>query len=367
MTQSLNALFSPETSPHTTDLQAFRFLTDSLFFYALPERSAPLSDNKTGEDELWTGYTPVRLSEDEQARFIALTHELRGHEGEFHAGLLASLSAGNNDREEASAGSLASSLRSGAKAAPPQKSDDEERLWQAMLILKLAEMYREKEREITKEFMAVSDKEAELFAAVRGEENPEEEETDEKDEETLRLLAAAKTLRSPSINLPRLAKAWGHLYLRDTKAAAIPLLATTHEDLQGLLAEAYGALSGRLPRQLARLVLPSQTHSPEAENLVKKFRDETGSFREHFNGVLVEIAASGSISTRQLEELQRTANGLNLAALPYLKKSPADKGLTFFAFEGTSLKDIFAWLCDAPSAEPRQSSAGSTGLLAVLS
>ncbi|MFA6464343.1 MAG: hypothetical protein WCT30_01220, partial [Desulfurivibrionaceae bacterium] len=94
-----------------------------------------------------TGYTPVQLSKEEESRFQSLSLELNGHEAEFHGGLLASLSAGYGDRDEASAGSLASSLRSGPKTAQPQKAE-EAILWQAMLLLRLAEMFREEEREI---------------------------------------------------------------------------------------------------------------------------------------------------------------------------------------------------------------------------
>ena len=112
MTQSLTALFSPETSPQPADLQPFRLLCDALFFYVLP--------GKAGEQEPGTGYTPVHLSGDEQTRFQSLARELKGHEAEFHGGLLASLSAGHGDRDEASAGSLASRLRSGKEAAKPQ-------------------------------------------------------------------------------------------------------------------------------------------------------------------------------------------------------------------------------------------------------
>ena len=357
MTQSLTALFSPETSPHPADLQPFRLLCDALFFYALP------SENTTqpGHEDSGTGYTPVRLSGEEQARFQSLAQELKGHEAEFHGGLLASLSAGHGDRDEASVGSLASRLRSAAKPADPQKAKDEA-LWRAMLILKLAEMYREEEREIAQGFTAVSGKEAELFAAIRGGE-AEEEEGDEEEVQALQELAAATTLRGPALNLARLAKAWGHLYTRDTKATEIPLLVTTHEELQGLLAEEYETLSGSAPRQLVSLALPSQTESAEYGTLVEKFAAATRTSKEHFNRLLIDIAASGTVSPELLAELQGAGNDLNRAALPFLKGSPNEKAMRFYAYEGASLIDLFANLCG----ESRTATVTTTGLLAVLS
>lgn len=351
MTQSLTALFSPETSPHPADLQPFRLLCDALFFYALP--------GKAGEQELGAGYMPVHLSGDEEARFQSLAQELKGHEAEFHGGLLASLSAGQGDRDEASAGSLASRLRSG-KEAKPQKSEDEI-LWQAMLILKLAEMFREEEREIAKGFLAISGKEAELFAALRGEE-AEEEGGDEEEVEALRELAAARQPGGPTINLTRMVKAWGRLYLRDMRAAEFPLLITSHEELQGLLAETYEALTGRLPRQLVSLTLPSQTENEEDDALAEKFRAATGAAREHFNGMLLGIAASATISAERLTELQGEGNNLNRAALPFLEGGPNEKTIRFYAYEGASLIDLFASLCG----EPQKTTGAATGLLAVL-
>jgi len=276
MTQSLNALFSPETNPHPADLQPFRLLCDTLFFYTLP-----------GGETIQPGYIPAQLSEKEQTRFQALGRELKGHEIEFHGGLLASLSAGYGDRDEASVGSLISSLRAGKKTAQPQKTEDEA-LWQAMLILKLTEMLREEEREITRGFMAISNKEAELFAAIRGEEG----EDDEEEEQALRELAAVTAPGGPAINLTRLARAWGRLYLRDIRAEEFPLLVTTHEELQGLLAEVYENLTGRPPMQLVSLVLPSQAVSEDDDTQEENFRTATVDSRELFNRVLQEIAAT---------------------------------------------------------------------------
>ncbi len=352
MTQSLNALFSPETSPHPADLQPFRLLCDALFFYALP--------GKAEQQELWTGYTPVHLSGEEQARFQSLAQEIKGHEAEFHGGLLASLSAGHGDRDEASVGSLASRLRSEAKPADPQKAKDEA-LWRAMLILKLAEMYREEEREIAQGFTALSGKEADLFAAIRGGET-EEEEGDEEEAQTLRELAATTTMSGPTLNLARLAKAWGHLYTRDPKAPEIPLLVTTHEELQGLLAEEYETLTGNSPRQLVSLALPTQTENGEYGALVDKFAAATGDSKEHFNRLLMDVAASGSLSAELLAELQGAGNDLNRAALPFLQGSQNEKALRFYAYEGTSLIDLFANLCG----ESRTPTVTATGLLAVL-
>jgi hypothetical protein len=338
-------------------LRPFRLLCDALSFYTLPGGNP----SQPGQEEPETGYTPVQLSAEEQSRFDSLARELNGHEAEFHGGLLASLSAGYGDRDEASAGSLASSLRSGPKTAQPQKAEDAI-LWQAMLLLRLAEMFREEEREIVQGFLAISGKEAELFAAIRGEET-EEEEGDE-EEQALRELAAARGPSGPTININRLARAWGRLYTRDAKATEFPLLVTTHPELQGLLAEEYENLTGSPARQLVSLALPALgAMREEDDSLTEKFRAATGMAREHFNRLLLKIAASGTLSAELLAELQGAGNELNRAGLPFLQGSPAEKSLRFYAYQGTSLVDLFASLCN----EPQKATATTTGLLAVLS
>jgi hypothetical protein len=365
MTQSLNALFSPETTPHPADLQPFRFLCDSLFFYALPDQNAPqpVQPGHGEKHEQCAGYTPVHLSDKELSRFLSLIRELKGHEAEFHDGFLASFSAAHGDRDEASAGSLAASMRLGPQAVPSRKAEDAA-LWQAMLILKLAEMLRDEQREIDRSFLALSDREAELFAAIRGTEAEESEEDDEEVQTLGKLAATAAVPSRPTFNLARLTKAWGYLYARDAKAAEIPLLVTTHEELHGLLAEVYETLTGGLPRQLVTLALPNQGETREDADLVEKFRTATGAPREHFNRLLLEIAAGWTISSERLTELQEAGNALNRAALPFLKNSPAEKPMRFYAYEGTPLRDLFAGLCRLD--EPRKNAAATTGLLAVL-
>lgn len=356
MTQSLNALFSPETNPDPAELHPFSLLCDTLFFYSLPGEPG-----KTAAQGFMTGYTPVHLADEEQARFQSLARELKGHEAEFHGGLLASLSAGHGDRDEASAGSLASSLRSGPNSADSPKTTGEA-LWKAMLLLKLAEMFREEEREIAQGFLTISGKEAELFAAIRGEETEEEGE-DEEDARALRELAAATTPNGPAINLTRLAKAWGHLYLRDAKATEFPLLVTTQAELLGVLAEVYEALTGRPPTPLLSLTLPAQRTNAEEDALAEQFKSATGAARDHFNRLLLEIGASGTLAAERLEEVQGAGNELNRATLPFLKNCPTEKTIRFYAYEGASLVELFAELCG----ETRTATAKVTGLLAVLS
>jgi hypothetical protein len=361
MRQSLNALFSPETSPHPSDLQPFRLLCDALFFYTLPDANTPLADkNETPKPSI--GYTPVQLSDREQDRFHSLAKELRGHEAEFHSGLLASLSAGHADRDEATVGALAASLRSGTSTDRPQQAENEV-LWQAMLILKLAEMFREEEREINQGFMAISGKEAELFAAIRGDASGEEEE-DEEEGQALRELAASAGPSGPTINMARLTKAWGR---RDPRAPEFPLLVTTHEEVQGLLAERYEALTGNPSRLLVSLILPTQKENMADDAQTEALKTAIEAARVHFNRELLGVAASGTISAEQLTALQGAGNELNRASLPFLENRPTEKGLRFYAYEGTTLRDLFTELIGTPTAEPKQGPATTTGLLAVLS
>jgi hypothetical protein len=130
-----------------------------------------------------------------------------------------------------------------------------------------------------------------------------------------------------------------------------------------LLAEEYEALTGKLPKPLISLALPSHTEREEDAALAERFKAATEASRKHFNRLLMGIAASETISAEQLAELQGAGNELNRAALPFLQDNHTEKTLRIYAYEGTSLGELFAELCG----ESRTATASTTGLLAVLS
>jgi len=327
MTQ-YQALLFPVTAPQASETWPLALIFDRLVHYRLPGSPAYGQGESSG---FYFGREPVGLSVEDQARFRALVKELAGNEAEFSGGLLASFAVGRADRQEASVQALAASLRSGQGTPKPELSV-QQALWQGMLVLKLAEMLREKEREISRELMRISRREAGLFAAIRG----EDEELDEEEAVAMRELGAAAEPGASAIRPEMPARAWGRLYLADPEAAAIPILAAIGTEAAALLAGACESLTGQAPLELARLVLPGLAGDDVELATVKSFRAESVSLREEFIRALIEAAAGDPLAgpAKKLEEMLS----------PLTRKAKATKTLRFYACPGLSLSALVAGL-----------------------
>jgi len=362
--KQLNALYFPDTLPRREDLSSFLPVCDTISFYALPTAGPPPSLCPPSEHERCAGYCPVAMAADELLRFQHLVKEIQGREEEFYNGLLSSFSPGNRRRDEDSAWSLRAVLRAGGKEKSSAAAE-QETVWRSMLVLQLAEMLALKEQEITRSLTAISGQEAELLAAIRGEDDDEEEGP----ESGLALPGADDALSRPAVRPERLARAWGNLYLRDARAGQTQLLAATGNEMLGLLADAHEGLGGGAPEKLAVLSLPSGTDMTAClaagEEKSIPTLGETG---KRFRELLGEIAASPLLPAALRRELEKTAMEINRAVLPDRKNSPLVRTLTLYAFEGQSCLRLFARLCNspAPDADAGDLPGPATGILAVL-
>ncbi|MGV1100124.1 hypothetical protein ACUUL3_12045 [Thiovibrio sp. JS02] len=356
--KQISALFFPETLPLETELIPLLLFCDTVSHYALPPLPEEAWRESLAKAGLCAGYNPVLLAEEEQNRFQALVRDLKGHEGEFYGGALASLAVGMRDREEAATWSLASRLRAGT-APMPREGTEQETLWQAMLLLKLAEMLAEEEREIAQGLAAISNREADLLAALKG-----EQEADGEEELELENLIAQQAVSGPALNLERLTRAWAALYLQDGRREEHPLLATSHPELHALLADTHETLTGKSPRELLRLPLPVVGAASEK---FPALRDKHLKAREELALLMAEIAAGGVLSPEILTAFDRERRKLAQSAAP-TAQDDTERTLTLYAYEGASFALLFAKLrgreqppAEIPAPQLR------TGLLAVLS
>ena len=346
MTEQIKALLFPDTRPADADLSLLRTVYDPLRWYALPPEIPQGNDSG--------GYIPVALSEDEQNRFCHLLKDIKGHEGEFYASQLAALATGRTDRQEAAAWSLVASIRTGATPAAVA-ANEQETVWQALLLLRLAEMLREEEAEIASGLAAVAGLEDELLSELKG-----EDDLDEEDASEFRALAGGAPMSGSALDPRRLCKAWGTLYLRDRRAQEAMVLATAHEEVAGLLADLCETHTGQPPSTLCALELPI-TASPEISNL----QEALSELRQTLNPLLQEAAATDQLPPDLLARLGQTEEKMKRAILPFQEDSPLVRPLTLYALRGTSFPRLFASLCK-PGRETPPTDPATTALLAVL-
>lgn len=161
---SLTALFFPETSPEPEQLPQLLFFFDTIHHYQASEEPAAAPDPWR---HLCPGYPPLPFHE-ELPRFTQLIRELKGNEGEFYSGQLTAMASRFSDRpDETNVRSLISSLSGPGEPVAAQEDkrkqrEKREELWQARLLLKLAEILRQEERELAQEMAAVAAREQEL-------------------------------------------------------------------------------------------------------------------------------------------------------------------------------------------------------------
>ncbi|MFZ5766512.1 MAG: hypothetical protein ACOY4H_13080 [Thermodesulfobacteriota bacterium] len=296
---SLNALFFPETSPEPEQLPQLLFFFDTIHHYQASEAPAAAPDPWR---HLCPGYPPLPFHE-ELPRFNQLIRELKGNEGEFYSGQLTAMASRFSDRpDETNVRSLISSLSGLGEPVTTQednrkKREKAEELWQARLLLKLAEILRQEERELAQEMAAVAAREQELFAALKGD--------DEDDEELAIPVAQLHSFPASSIRPELLLKAWAKLFLADPRRAEHRIFVASREENAELLFEMNHSLNGRYPTRLLRLPLPWLDTLPAEEAIARRdaFRGQTAATI----AAIADLLAASCRMGLQDDTLQQTA------------------------------------------------------------
>ncbi len=321
------ALLCPDTQPAAADCRPLLLLADTLAYYRLladdptPSELAPLT-----EAGLCQSHTPVALGE-HLPRFRQLLHELGRAGNEFYGGSLNALArAGQPHPDEAAVWSLVTNLRRQGKGTPTAEQELET-VWNALLLLKLAEQYQAEEREIAAELAAFERKQAAIFEELKG------------DEEFAAQLAAiqAEEHAATGCNQERLTRAWGQLFLRDSQE--FPLLAMPHPGPALLLLDLAAALSDARPVALCSLPVPEVAESLFAEAR-QHWRTSEADLIARLHSLLFTFARDGVAEPATYETLSHQweqAVGRHFAGQP-------QRLVTLTALPGASLPSLFARL-----------------------
>ena len=137
----LNGLYFPALRPAPAFSSALTDLVDRLFCYTKVEDCEPVPGCEV---------RAVAPLGPDRERFLSLLKEMTGREAEYFKGQLAAAFGAGRDRDEASGWNLAAALKrdNSVKEPPPGKKSGYERLWQARLVLELAERVSAAEMEI---------------------------------------------------------------------------------------------------------------------------------------------------------------------------------------------------------------------------
>ncbi|MFP7753519.1 hypothetical protein ACLG6S_02480 [Thermodesulfobacteriota bacterium B35] len=233
-------------------------------------------------------FAPAPLGENRE-RFLALVSDLRSRRDDYASQLgalsLAGLGQPLPGQKETGSSIIASLLR-GSGIEEKSARERELLLWQARLVLQLAEIYDEEQARLEQEMEKISVLQDGLFAELR-------EETGEEFALTKKLHAIS-TLTDSQLAL-RL-KAWTRLLFLGTEDLPEPphLFVTTGRDGLDRLEEQFEKLTGQPPRPLLRLPLPARPTAVEAvEDIIARresFRGKAGDLLTGLTGLLADPA-----------------------------------------------------------------------------
>lgn len=355
---SLAAYHFPDTALGQADLRP------QLLFFSQIFILAPFEPDSAEPDELCPTYTPAPLGPD-LPRFKQLLTELKGNEAAFYQGHMSRMALEYmENRDPKSVLAIISHLHNpGPSHALAQAAAKErEELWQARLLLKLAEVLRLEEKALAEGMAALAERQAELFQALKGEEL----------DDILDVLAEAAPSPMP-VRTEALLKAWGRLLLAgDRRPWFITCSSPTTAEP---FFEANESLSGQRPVRLLRLPLPNGDQEPVELYLDKRHRwfADLATCRQNIADLLTEIAQQGLAET-SLAELSRLAAVWTTAGdqttlwpsptAPSAEKCGAVPHLEIYLLN-TSLAALLAKLCGR-SPEPAADGPGHA-LLALLS
>jgi hypothetical protein len=292
--QSLNSLYFPETVlPHHLR-NTLLLLPDTLHFLQPVEGENFTANDPFMEKGICQAHTPSPLGKDKD-RFLALIREIQEQKStnaeQFSQQTLAHLS------EELQQGdqnhrSIMANLVSGKTRNTPEKNAEQQKanLWQARLVLVLAEILDLEEAELAEKFSDIDATELDLFQELRGEfDASTNDETDNPFAEVERIRAKLNQQRPGTIK--RRFRSWKTFYASGDLPENFWLWITAIEEAGELLISNYEERSGRISVPLLRLNLPEQMQMREADAIeaILQFHEQSKEVRQEINEKLSTI------------------------------------------------------------------------------
>jgi len=216
-------------------------------------------------------YVPSPLGDEQRERFLALMKDLRTRGGDYTAQLknLSLSGIGGRGARRESRSSIIENLLKMQGVTSKKQEERDMLLWQARLLLKLAEIFDGGQVALRRELEQIHKKEQEVFSELR-----------KGQERSFPLTGSAGSTDSRPDGLPRLRlKAWTRLVCLDTELPEdFDCLVTTNQDAVDLLVEEYERLAqdGVLP--FASVLLPARFAGEFSPDKLRDLREQGKDF-----------------------------------------------------------------------------------------
>ena len=297
--KSLNSLYFPETLLPRHLRNCLLLLPDTLHLLQAVEPDDEADESTDTDLFMEQGicqvHTPSLLGK-ERDRFLGLIEEIRTRKDCF-AEQLSSLTLAHLSDEQGCGDhnhqAIMSSLL-GGQVPVDSESEEKDRkatLWQARLVLALAEILDKEEAELAMNLSDIGDDELALFQELKG----EGEETTEGEEdpfaELMRIKANLSQPRPGTVK--RRLQAWKTLYASGTMPEDFWFWITSQEEAAELLINSYETQSGRNSVPLLLLDIPEQMYMREKDGLesIRNFQKEASTIRQDIIEKLTAIVS----------------------------------------------------------------------------
>lgn len=247
-------------------------------------------------------HDPSPLGED-RSRFLRLINDIKERKDDYAAQLSALTVAAMSSPKDKSAGEerhqIISSLLGSPAAESPQTPDDLFDLWQARLVLAIAEILLREEEELQQELQLLDAQEMEMFLSLQGESGPDE--TDPFSE--LEQISAHLNRARPGEMKMRV-RSWLTL-MRRAPLPAVSLWLASSPDAGDELLNEYEKYHEPTPLPILELGLPDRIEAGPTHvvNQVTAFLNESATLRSSIYGDLDAIVKVSHLSSEQADNL----------------------------------------------------------------
>lgn len=316
---ALNTLYFPDTV-----LTLEQQLPLALFFHTLhllqPVEGDVQSD--TGEDGgkasdsgcypfmekgFCQAHTPSALGGDRD-RFLHLLHDIRNKKDAYVEQLsyltLASLSAPSPHGDSSKQAILSSLLQGVEQDSDARTEQDRLALWQARLVLKIAEILDQEEEELAWQLATIDDQEIALFRQLQGEIKKSGEGEVIEEDPFQELLELKQKLNQPRPGMIRnRLRAWSTLYSSGPLPVDFQLWTTRRQEAADILLERYEKENGQAPVTLLQITLPARI-SPENGDAIREIEQ----FKTGMQAQLQELAETlGRLAAAEINKSNNPA------------------------------------------------------------
>ena len=364
----------PETAPTIHDIGSLLLFFDSLSYYRPTESDSAAIEEEDLFRDLCIGYAPAPLGEDLN-RFNRLLRELENSRSDDLARLFASakspIATGEvRDKTETTTGGVLAALH--ADTSKTAHIQYKERLWQARLVLKLAEFFDRREREIREGLAHISSAEKRLFSFLEGDDSDQAD--FEQSADLVQLARRTENSESYSTGASSMLvslrlKAWAELFLADSCSDRPFILTLTNPDCGSSLLDGFENIWRKIPEKLFSLSIPAIPGLGSNESINKQYFFKKNKLHstvhdqcEHFNNILEQAGNQGETSGLNIHPAHVKA-WEQAIKIEFPESAPDSRKLDFYCLPGTPpgvfLQKLF-------NLEPPDSPSGHKNCAAIL-